>query len=115
MRLYHPVGPGRMEMWSWCLVPKDASAEYKEAAYQAYTLAFGQAGTFEQDDFENWTKVTKMTGSTLARDVEFPYIQGLEREPLSDFPGPGYAVEPYVTEDNFRNLWSTWARYMEGE
>lgn len=115
MRLYHPTGPGRMEMWSWCLVPKDASDEYKAAAYQAYTLAFGQAGTFEQDDFENWTKVTKMTGTTLARSIDFPYIQGLEREPLQDFPGPGYAVEPYVTEDNFRNLWSTWAQYMREE
>ena len=60
MRLYHPIGPGKTEMYSWCLVPKDASEEYKEAAYQAYTLAFAQAGTFEQDDFENWTKVTRI-------------------------------------------------------
>jgi 3-phenylpropionate/trans-cinnamate dioxygenase alpha subunit len=56
MRLWHPIGPGRMEMWSWCLVPSQASEEYKEAAYKAYTLTFGQAGTFEQDDFENWTE-----------------------------------------------------------
>lgn len=112
MRLYHPTGPGQMEMWSWCLVPKDASDEYKSAAYQAYTLAFGQAGTFEQDDFENWTKVTKASGTTLAKGIEFPYIQGLAREAIEDFPGPGFAVEPYVTENNFRNLWSTWSKYM---
>ncbi|MGH9110348.1 MAG: aromatic ring-hydroxylating dioxygenase subunit alpha [Acidimicrobiales bacterium] len=113
MRLYHPVGPGKMEMWCWCLVPGDASESYKEAAYKGFTIGFGQAGCFEQDDFENWSNVTKMSGSTLARDVEFPYIQGLGRKRLENFPGPGYAVEPYVTDDNFRNLWSTWARYMD--
>lgn len=115
MRLWHPIGPGRMEMWSWCLVPTDASEEYKEAAYKAYTLTFGQAGTFEQDDFENWIKVTRAAGSTMARDVEFPYVMGLERPKLEDFPGPGHAVSPYVTDTNFRNLWSTWLDYLTRE
>ncbi|MGH3495025.1 MAG: SRPBCC family protein, partial [Sciscionella sp.] len=115
MRLWHPVGPGRMEMWSWCLVPKDASAEFKQAAYSAYTLAFGQAGTFEQDDFENWTKVTRSAGSSLARTVDFPYLMGMDTQPLDDWPGPGYAVTPYVTETNFRNQWQTWLDYVAWE
>jgi 3-phenylpropionate/trans-cinnamate dioxygenase alpha subunit len=115
MRLWHPLGPGRMEMWSWCLVPKGASDEYKEAAYKAYTLAFGQAGTFEQDDFENWTKVTRAAGGSLAQGMEFPYVMGLDRPPLEDWPGPGHAVSPYVTDTNFRNLWGTWADYLTKE
>jgi phenylpropionate dioxygenase-like ring-hydroxylating dioxygenase large terminal subunit len=115
MRLYHPVGPGRMEMYSWCLVPKGASQEYKEAAYKAYTLAFGQAGTFEQDDFENWTKVTRAAGSTMVADVDFPYVMGMDSEPDPDFAGPGHVVRPYVNDTNFRNLWSRWADYLAGE
>lgn len=115
MRLYHPIGPGRMEMYSWCLVPASASEEYKAEAYRAYTLAFGQAGTFEQDDFENWTKVTRSAKSTLVQDVEFPYIMGMESEPDPAFPGPGHVVKPYVNDTNFRNLWSRWADYLVGE
>lgn len=115
MRLYHPVGPGRMEIWSWCLVPKGATEEYKEQAYKAYTLAFGQAGMFEQDDFENWTNLTRAAKSTMARDIDFPYVMGMDREPLTEFPGPGHVVSPYVTDTNFRNLWSTWAEYMTRE
>jgi len=115
MRLWHPIGPGQMEMWSWCLVPKDASDEYKQAAYSAYTLTFGQAGTFEQDDFENWVKVTRQAGSSMARGIEFPYLMGLDRSPLTDWPGPGHAVSPYVTDTNFRNLWSTWLEYLTRE
>ncbi|WP_326834745.1 aromatic ring-hydroxylating dioxygenase subunit alpha [Amycolatopsis rhabdoformis] len=115
MRLYHPVGPGRMEMYSWCLVPKDAPQDYKTEAYRAYTLAFGQAGTFEQDDFENWTKVTRSAASGLVRDLDFPYVMGMESEPDPDFPGPGHAVRPYVNDTNFRTLWSRWGDYLAGE
>lgn len=115
MRLYHPIGPGKTEMYSWCLVPKGASEEYKEAAYKAYTLTFAQAGTFEQDDLENWARVTRSAKNTMARDMEFPYIMGMESEQDPDFPGPGHVVTPYVNDSNFRNLWSRWADYMTGE
>lgn len=115
MRLYHPVGPGRMEMYSWCLVPRSASQEYKQAAYRAYTLAFGQAGTFEQDDFENWTKVTRSAESTMVRDVDFPYIMGMDSVRDPEFPGPGHVVTPYVNDTNFRNLWSRWGDYLADE
>ncbi|HVC66108.1 MAG TPA: aromatic ring-hydroxylating dioxygenase subunit alpha [Acidimicrobiales bacterium] len=113
MRLWQPIGVGRMQMLSWCLVPTDASDEYKREAYRAYTLAFGHAGMFEQDDFDNWSRVTRMAGSPLSRDVSFPYLMGLGHEPLPDFPGPGVAVQPYVTETNFRNLWQTWFDLLE--
>lgn len=115
MRLYHPVAPGRMEMYSWCLVPKDASPEYKDLAYKAYTLAFGQAGTFEQDDFENWIKVTKSAKSTAVKDVDFPYIMGMDSEYDPNFQGPGHAVVPYVNDTNFRNLWTRWGDYLGGD
>lgn len=115
MRLWHPRGPGQLEMWSWCLVPTDASPEYKEQVYKAYTLAFGQAGTFEQDDFENWSNVTRQAGSSMARDVDFPYLMGLDKQRLEDWPGPGEAVSPYVTDNNFRNLWATWLDYLTRE
>jgi 3-phenylpropionate/trans-cinnamate dioxygenase alpha subunit len=96
-------------------VPKDASDEYKDEAYRAYTLAFGQAGTFEQDDFENWTKVTRSARSTMVKDLDFPYIMGMESERDASFPGPGHVVTPYVNDTNFRNLWSRWGDYLAGE
>lgn len=112
MRLWHPTGAGKLRMLSWCLVPRDASQEYKDEAYRAYTLAFGAAGMFEQDDFENWTNVTRQAGSSIVRDLYFPYQMGMDQEPVPDFPGPGVAVRPYVTETGFRNLWGTWLNYL---
>ncbi|WP_083442077.1 aromatic ring-hydroxylating oxygenase subunit alpha [Nitriliruptor alkaliphilus] len=112
MRLWHPIGPGRMRMFSWCLVPTDAPQQSKDESYEAYTLAFGQAGTFEQDDMENWTNVTRQAGSSLVRDLHFPYEMGLSAEPEHDFPGPGVVYSPYVTEAGFRGMWSKWWDYL---
>jgi nitrite reductase/ring-hydroxylating ferredoxin subunit len=112
VRLWHPLGAGKLQMWSWCLVPRGAPQAYKDECYQAYTLAFGAAGLFEQDDFENWTNVTRQAGSSLARELVFPYLQGMDLEPDPNWPGPGKAVPPYVHETNFRNLWGTWLSYM---
>ncbi|MGH9064709.1 MAG: aromatic ring-hydroxylating oxygenase subunit alpha [Acidimicrobiales bacterium] len=112
MRLWQPIGPGRIEMWSWCLVPRDASQGYKDEAYKAYTLTFGQAGMFEQDDFENWSNVTRQARGMVADDLLFPYEMGMDLEPIRDFPGTGVAVRPYVTETNFRNMWRTWLDYL---
>jgi hypothetical protein len=112
MRLYHPIGPGKTEMFSWCLVPKGASQEYKTAAYRAYTVSFAQAGTFEQDDLENWSRVTRMAKSSAARNVAFPYLMGMDSERDPDSPGPGHVVKPYVNDSNFRNLWDRWAEYL---
>lgn len=115
MRLFHPVGPGRMAMYSWCLVPKAASQEIKDEIYSVYTLAFGQAGVFEQDDFENWSRVTRMAKSTMTDALEFPYIMGMGSTPDPTFPGPGHVVTPYVNDTNFRNLWGRWGDYLIGE
>lgn len=112
MRLWHPRGPGKIEMWTWCLVPKHVSPELKREIYRVYSLAFGAAGTFEQDDFENWTNLSRQNAAFNADNFELAYLQGLDWEPIPDFPGPGKAFTPYVTEIGFRNLWGTWLNYL---
>lgn len=113
MRLWNPIGANRLQMLSWCLVPVDAPAEAKDAAYRAYTLAFGQAGTFEQDDFENWTCATRMAGEPLAQACSFPYTMGMGSEPDPSFGGPGVAVRPYVNDTSFRAMWGHWLDMLE--
>lgn len=112
IRQARPLGAGRMQLCSWCLVPKDASQEYKDQAYRAYTLVLGPGGMFEQDDMENFNNITRQLGGTVARDLEFPYVMGLNQSADTDYPGPGVAIQPYMNDSNFRNLWSTWADYL---
>jgi phenylpropionate dioxygenase-like ring-hydroxylating dioxygenase large terminal subunit len=114
MRQAQPLAAGRMRLTSWCLVPKDASDEFKEASYRAYTLAFGPGGMFEQDDMENFNNITQQLKGTKVRELDLPYVMGLNQEPVTDYPGPGVVMRPYMNDSNFRNLWRTWASYVSG-
>lgn len=115
LRVFRPVSPTRTEFWSWCLLPKDAPQEYKEEAYRSYALAFGPAGLFEQDDTENWTNVTEQMAGTVARELYFPYDMGIEEERDENWPGPGVAINPYMTDANMRNVWRSYADIMLAE
>lgn len=114
MRQAQSLGAGRMRLTSWCLVPKDASDAFKEEAYRAYTLAFGPGGMFEQDDMENFNNITNQLKGSMIRELDLPYLMGLDAEPVPDYPGPGHVVRPYMNDSNFRNLWGTWASYLSG-
>ncbi|MHB1517444.1 MAG: aromatic ring-hydroxylating oxygenase subunit alpha [Acidimicrobiales bacterium] len=113
IRLWHPLGPDRMQMLSWCLVPRDAPDNYKQAAYHAYILGFGQAGTFDQDDFDNWVSATRMVGSPACGELSFPYLMGLDSKPIEGFVGPGMAVQPYINDAGFRSMWRHWLELLE--
>ncbi|WP_315857509.1 SRPBCC family protein [Burkholderia anthina] len=48
-RVWHPRGPGEIEVWAFCLVDSDASPAEKEQLRQATLRTFSPAGTWEQD------------------------------------------------------------------
>lgn len=57
VRKWRPIGPDAVEIWNWILVPKDASGEYKERAYDAMMATFSPSGNFEPDDYAVWSSV----------------------------------------------------------
>jgi PAH dioxygenase large subunit len=59
-RQWQPTGPTSTRVWSWLLVDKEASPEYRKATYEAYVRTFGPSGVFEQDDLENWEECTRV-------------------------------------------------------
>ena len=58
IRLWHPKGPDKTEIWSYCVVDKDAPPEVKTAMRLHLTQTFGPAGNLEQDDMNNWIQCT---------------------------------------------------------
>nr|BAA76338.1 iron-sulfur protein [Rhodococcus sp. CIR2] len=56
LRLWHPLGPDKMEVMSFFLVEKDAPDWFKDESYKSYLRTFGISGGFEQDDAENWRR-----------------------------------------------------------
>ena len=52
----HPLGPGKVEYWSWAVVPADAPDNIKKVLRTNYSSCFGPGGILEQEDSEAWVQ-----------------------------------------------------------
>jgi len=111
-RVWNPIGPGKIEIFSWFLVEKDAPEEFKQLSSWSYLRSFGISGTFEQDDAEIWTRITNGASSSLGRQHKLNYQMGTHHEPDPDWPGPGVAYPVNFTDVNLRNFYSRWLEMM---
>src|SRR5205823_8333508 len=112
MKLWLPKGPGRMEVLSWGLVEKAAPPDWKERSAQHYVLTFGPSGIFDQDDSETWMDITRNCAAPAARQQQLLYLQGLDRKPVNDFPGPGEVYASKYNENNARRFYQRWLELM---
>ncbi len=117
-----PRGPLESEVWQWILVPRDAPAAIRDAALLQFRReGHFAAGFFEQEDAENFDRVTESTRSPQARKYPFHYGMALRQE--GHWPGqeqwdvrglPGL-IGPRFSEHNQRNFYRYWSALVEGE
>ena len=115
VRLWQPRGDGRMETWSWTLVPKSASAEFREQSYLASVQTFGSAGVFDQDDGVSGRGMNCTSTSVLGRAMKFNYQAGFgigSAEPVANWPGPGLATSHRYEENSYRYTLRQWSRFV---
>ena len=88
LRTWHPRGPERMEIWAWTFVDKAAPPKVKEAQRINVTQTFSTAGTWEQDDMDNWMQVTRSGRGAASRRIPANFQMGMGHETTHpDFPG----------------------------
>ena len=87
-KVSHPRGPGKVEYWSWAVVPANAPDAIKNILRTNYSSFFGPAGILEQEDAEVWTQ--QFQGSNIDFADDRPYFYGLglgEEGPHAQLPG----------------------------
>jgi 3-phenylpropionate/trans-cinnamate dioxygenase alpha subunit len=109
-RVWHPRGPFKMEVWSWCFVEKGMPKEVRELVRNGYVNQFGPAGTFEQDDAEAWSHCTETARGRVARRYPLNYQMGLGHEEKNEAL-PGHLGSAY-SEINQRDFYRQWAQLM---
>jgi hypothetical protein len=114
IRQWQPRGPDGIQVYSWCLVEKNAPAWWQALSKQAYIQTFGTSGIFEQDDTENWEFQTRNANAILSRDGDFMLNlrMGEGREPMRDFSGPGEVYDIKYMEANARAFYTEWLKYL---
>jgi len=110
MRVFHPKGPDRTEVWAWYVVDRDAPEEVKDAIRQSYIRSFGPGGPFEVDDGENWSQCTASSSGFNIRRVAFNYQMGAGHEGFDEDLEMAKSANP--SEMNQRHFYSRWLDLM---
>jgi 3-phenylpropionate/trans-cinnamate dioxygenase alpha subunit len=114
IRVWHPRGPDKTEVWAWIFADKMAPPEVKNALRLAGARVFGPGGTFEQDDMDNWQGCTRTGRGVVARRYDLNYEMGLGHERFD--PALGARVSDYrYSESNHRGFYRRWAELMTAE
>ena len=110
IRVWHPKSAALMEPWSWCLVESKAPEEVKHALWRGMMRHFSPAGTWEQDDGENFSYCA---GPALGH--------GASRYPLNYQMGLGHSwdeegwpgrISDFLSEQNQRYFYEWWSGLM---
>ena len=110
IRVWQPRGPDKMEIWSWAVVDKAATAEIKDVMRFVSQYRFSPSGVFEQDDAENWVAATAAAAGTVSKRLPYNYQMRMGRlESSEDHPG---VIGPSPNEQNQRFFYKRWAELM---
>ncbi|XVV15130.1 aromatic ring-hydroxylating dioxygenase subunit alpha [Actinoplanes sp. CA-131856] len=113
MRVWHPRGPGQIEVWAWTYVPKDAPAHIKDAIRLGTQRSFSPAGVFETDDGENWTEIQQVMRGFKARQNRLNVQMGLGHDERDTHGLPGLSSDVF-SETAARGFYQRWADLMSG-
>lgn len=113
IRVWHPRGPDKMEIWSWAIVDRAAPPEIKDTMRFVSQYRFSPTGVFEQDDMDNWVQVTGAARSVIARRFPANYQMGSsERTTESDLRG---RLADRWSDSNQLSLYLHWAKLLEAK
>ena len=112
LRMEEPLGPTRTRMWSWFMVDKRASPEFRQRSEETYVRTFGPAGIFDQDDMENWEDCTEAAIGPAAKRYSLHHRMGVYRKPDPNWPGPGIGYADSYGEMTQRAWYGEWLRWM---
>jgi 3-phenylpropionate/trans-cinnamate dioxygenase alpha subunit len=111
MRIWHPKGPNKFEIWSYTIVEKNAPEEIKKLQQLSSIGTEGAAGMVEIDDGENWNLIGEtLHNSFQARQHVWNYQMGIGHERLDDPTFPGRIGATYLGEGPQRGFYR---RYLD--
>ena len=113
-RVWHPKGPGKIEIWSCVFVDKAAPPEVKEAMRIAGIRGFSPSGTFEQDDMDNWQECTQTGRGVVAGRQQLNIQMGLGHEGFDEDLN-AWASDFRMSESNHRIFYKRWGQLMTGD
>ena len=115
MRVWHPKGPNKFEIWSFTIVDKNAPNEAKKALQESASFTEGPAGVVETDDGENWGLIGSiLEDGHIARTMKWNYQMG-QGHTRKHNEHPGAYGDSFFGEDGQRAFYRRWLEFMISE
>jgi phenylpropionate dioxygenase-like ring-hydroxylating dioxygenase large terminal subunit len=111
LRVWHPKGPDETEVWAWTVVERDWPAAIKDAYRKGVLRSFSAAGTFEQDDGENWNEIQHVLRGFRARQKTLNVSMGIGHARANHPEYPGLMSGVYA-EEAARGFYARWASML---
>lgn len=103
-KVWHPLGPHQIEVWTWTIVHKDMDPAVKKQVQIGATFSFGTAGLLEADDGENMMTCTHSNRGRFTRQGSMRSSMGLNNEgPHPDYPG--IVGSSFIGETSYRGFY----------
>lgn len=111
VRVWHPKGPDKMEVWTWTIIDKALPEEAKQAQRVYNLRTFGPSGIFESDDGENWSEVQAISGGFVTNNTALNLQMNIGNDKKDDiFPG---ITSDLYSDSAGRSFYGKWARVMD--
>ena len=113
-RVWQPRGPDRTEIVAWTFVDKAAPQEIKDAIRLGSIRTFSPAGTFEQDDMDNWQGCSQAGRGVVSGRMQLNVQMGLGHEGFDEKFRALFSDAP-LSESSQRGFYGRWSRLMSSE
>ena len=121
VRIWQPIAPGEIELWTWTLAHPDATDEQRRTRDRGLNLTFGVTGMIAQDDLAIFSRSQRAAAGLMGSQAPVTYAcTGGAPSPkgyLTDdgvWPGPGDVWVGFPTDDNLWNYYMRWLHLMSG-
>jgi hypothetical protein len=106
-KVWHPLGPDRVEIMSWTIAEKEMSDDLKRRLKATTHRLFGPAGLLESDDIDNFEYGANTNRGYVMRQGRVNLTMGMGKE-REDPELPG-VVGPYMSELASRGFYRFYA------
>jgi hypothetical protein len=111
VRAWVPISPTETEQYTWVLVPKNASEEWKMDSQRTFVRGLGIAGILEIDDQQNWTGMAQSGTGAIGQETP-NNMSAIVSEQATSLNWPGRVYKAFLDDIGFRNFYSQWAKQM---
>ena len=110
LHIWHPRGPLKTEVRDLTIIDKNAPQAIKDRLRDHCMMRQGPAGTWEQDDMDNWAQASFSANQPTSRKLMANYQMGRGAEYRLDFM-PGL-VDHRHSDMNQRAMYARWKELM---